>query len=202
MLGNLLVDYELEPQLPLDRNCGRCSICIDQCPTGAIVAPVCDQFSVMSIVSNNRTTRFNPHRTAPKLGDWVFGCDVCQDVCPYTRGAAQTVNDPDFRPANIDRAFPRLEWLLTMTEDDFRSSFRGSAVLRTKRAGLARNAAVALGNIGGEEAVRVLSRTLLQHELELVRNHAAWALGKIGDSEAKRALERAFAGSFKHIRQR
>ncbi len=192
MLGNLLVDCELEPQLPLDRNCGRCSICIDRCPTGAIVAPYVISSPLCLSFQTIEQRGPIPIELREKLGDWVFGCDVCQDVCPYT-GAAQIVDDPDFRPANIDRAFPRLEWLLTMTEDDFRSSFRGSAVLRTKRAGLARNAAVALGNIGGEEAVRVLSRTVLQHELELVRNHAAWALGKIGGREAKRALERAFA---------
>ena len=192
MLGNLLVDIELEPEPSLERNCGRCSICIDRCPTGAIVAPYVVSAPLCLSYQTIEQRGAIPIELRCRLGDWVFGCDVCQDVCPYT-GAASIVDDPDFRPANLDRAFPGLEWLLNMTEAEFRSVFRGSAVLRTKRSGLARNAAVALGNIGGEGAVPALTKTLNEHDLELVRSHAAWALGNIGGRAAKRALEGATA---------
>ena len=190
MLGNLLLDLELEPNVPLDRNCGRCSICIDRCPTGAIVAPY--------TISTPRCLSFQtieqrgsiPMELRPQLGDWVFGCDVCQDVCPYT-GAAAAAADPDFQPVTVDRAFPRLDWLISMSEKEFRSAFRGSAVLRAKRRGLARNATVALGNAGDESSIPALAKALSTHDEPLVRGHAAWALGRLGGSVARIALNQA-----------
>jgi epoxyqueuosine reductase len=190
MLGNMLLDLELEPDQPLDKNCGRCSICIDRCPTGAIVAPyTIDSPRCLSFQTIEQRGAI-PMEIRPLLGDWVFGCDVCQDVCPYT-GAAARVDDADFHPTSLERSFPRLDWLLTMTEAEFRATYRGSAVLRTKRKGLARNAAVALGNIGTGDDLPVLIAALTGHDEPLVRGHVAWAIGRIGGRLARSALVRA-----------
>jgi epoxyqueuosine reductase len=124
------------------------------------------------------------------MQDWVYGCDVCQDVCPYT-GAAEIVNDPDLQPASINNAFPSLHWLLQMTQEEFGKAYFGTPVPRTKRRGLARNAAVALGNIGTEDDVPVLITALMSHDEPLVRGHTAWALGRIGGRAAVTALDRA-----------
>ena len=123
------------------------------------------------------------------MGDWVYGCDVCQEVCPYT-GAAKTMDDEELMPASIDNAYPALHWLLGMTQEEFGATYFGTPVPRTKRRGLARNAAIALGNIGSDADVPVLARTLKGHDEPLVRGHAAWALGAIGGSTARRVLDR------------
>jgi epoxyqueuosine reductase len=186
----MLLDLELEPDSPLERNCGRCSICIDRCPTGAIVEPyTIDTPSCLSFQTIEQRGAI-PREIRPLLGDWVFGCDLCQDVCPYT-GAAAISHDPDFRPVSVERAFPRLEWLLTMSEDEFRTVFRGSAVLRAKRRGMARNAAVALANTDPEAAETVLATALQEHDETLVRGHAAWGLGRSGTRNARAVLARA-----------
>jgi epoxyqueuosine reductase len=112
------------------------------------------------------------------MGDWVYGCDICQEVCPYTK-AARPDPDPEFLPAHIDHAYPSLRWLLTMDDAAFRSRYAGRATLRTRRAGLARNAAVALGNVGTEADLPVLLDAALHHDEALVRGHAAWAVGRL-----------------------
>jgi epoxyqueuosine reductase len=132
-----------------------------------------------------------PRARREQMGDWVFGCDVCQEVCPYT-GAAADAPDPAFLPPSVEHAYPSLRGLLEMSQRTFRERYRGTAVLRAKRAGLARNAAVALGNIGTEEDVPYLARATLGHDEALVRGHAAWALGRIGGAAARRALDRAW----------
>jgi epoxyqueuosine reductase len=186
----MLLDIELEPDAPLDKNCGRCSICLDRCPTGAIVAPfTIDSPRCLSFQTIEQRGAI-PVELRPSLGDWVFGCDICQDVCPYT-GAAAVVDDPDFLPVSLDRSFPRLDWLLSMTEAEFRDVYRGSAVLRAKRRGLARNAAIALGNVGTDADLPVLFATLRDHDEPLVRAHAAWSVGQIGGSVARMALDHA-----------
>jgi epoxyqueuosine reductase len=190
LLGEMLLDLDLEPDQPMDRNCGRCTICIDSCPTGAIVepytihTPTC--ISYLTIELRERI----PRQLRPAMGDWVYGCDVCQDVCPYT-GAAARMDDPELIPHSLDNAYPSLHWLLDMTPDAFGATYFGTPVPRTKRRGLARNAAVALGNIGTEDDVPVLARTAVGHDEPLVRGHAAWALGALGGPEARLALDRA-----------
>jgi epoxyqueuosine reductase len=191
MLGEMLLDLDLEPDQPLDRDCGRCHICLDRCPTGAIVAPY--TIHTPSCISFQTIEQRGaiPRALRAQLGDWVFGCDVCQEVCPYTN-AATPDPDPAFLPASREHAYPSLPALLEMSNQTFRERYRGTAVLRAKRAGMARNAAVALGNIGTEDDVPALTRVLLGHDVALVRGHAAWALGRIGGSAAERALRRAW----------
>src|SRR5262249_38711641 len=145
LLGELLLDLELEPDAPLARNCGRCRLCLDRCPTQAIVAPyTVDAPRCLSFQTIEQRGAI-PREIRPRLGDWVFGCDVCQEVCPYTKAAKQPP-DPAFLPRTVDNAYPSLRRLLAMTETDFRDTYRGTPVTRAKRRGLARNGAVALGN--------------------------------------------------------
>jgi epoxyqueuosine reductase len=190
MLGEILIDLELESDQPLTRDCGRCRICLDRCPTGAIVAPYTVHAPLCISYQTIENRGAIPAEVRAKMGDWVFGCDVCQDVCPYT-GAARSMYDEAFAPASVENAFPSLHWLLRMTEDEFRTVYRGTAVLRTKRAGLARNAAIALGNGGDRDDVAILAETLATHDQPLVRAHAGWALGQVGGALARTALDTA-----------
>lgn len=191
MLAELLLDLDLEPDAPLDRNCGRCRICLDRCPTGAIVAPyTIDAPSCISFQTIENRGAI-PRHLRSQMGDWVFGCDVCQEVCPYT-GAAQDAPDPAFLPQHIENAYPSLHALLAMSDATFRERYRGTAVMRAKRHGMARNAAVALGNIGTEDDTRSLVAALLGHDAPLVRGHAAWALKRIGGAAARSGLNRAW----------
>lgn len=191
MLAELLLDLDLEPDAPLDRNCGRCNICLDRCPTGAIVAPYTIDTPTCISFQTIENRGIIPRHLRSQLGDWVFGCDVCQEVCPYT-GAAADAPDPAFLPHDIENAYPSLHALLAMSNDTFRQRYRGTAVLRAKRNGMARNAAVALGNIGTEDDAGSLVAALLGHDAPLVRGHVAWALGKIGGATARSGLVRAW----------
>jgi epoxyqueuosine reductase len=187
MLGELYLDIDTPPDLPLARDCGRCAICIDQCPTGAIVEPYrIDAPRCISYLTIEERGAI-PRELRPKMGNWVFGCDVCQDVCPYTR-AARITPDPDFEPASVDNAFPSLELLATMSHEQYVAIYGGTAVTRARRRGLARNAAVALGNSGAPRAEPILRRMLAEHDEALGRAHAAWGLAQLLGSGAKKAL--------------
>ena len=126
-----------------------------------------------------------PRELRPKLGNWIFGCDICHEVCPWN-GDASSAN------ANLaHELLPHLPELLALDDDAFSARFTKSAVKRAKRRGLLRNVAVVLGNTRNRDAAPALTRAL-EHEHEpLVRSHAAWALGQVGGLAARRALERA-----------
>ncbi len=188
LLGELLLDLDLEPDRPLDRNCGRCSACIDRCPTGAIVGPYeLDSTRCISFQTIEQRGVI-PLPLRPQFGEWVFGCDECQDVCPYT-SATQAVFDQELLPKSIRNVAPELDWLVSMSDEEFRAIYRGTAVLRTKRRGIARNAAVALGNAADERAIPSLETTVTLHDEPLVRGHAAWGLGRYPGREARRVLD-------------
>jgi epoxyqueuosine reductase len=190
MLGEVLVDVDVAPDLPLNRDCGRCTICLDRCPTGAIVAPyTIDAPRCLSFQTIEQTGAI-PHEIRPLLGDWVFGCDVCQDVCPYTAAAAAT-DDPDVLPRTLENAYPGLGWVLSLDDVHFREVYRQTPVPRAKRRGLARNAAVALGNIGEDRDFPALVSALREHDEPLVRGHAAWALGHRYPERAQPELDRS-----------
>ena len=187
-LAEVVTDLELEPDEPLKKSCGECVRCIDACPTGAIVAPyVIDAPLCISYLTIECRGPI-PRRLRHLVGDWVFGCDVCQEVCPVNF-KAEPGGEPAYRPRS-GFAAPELIPLLELDEDAFRERFRNSPIRRAKLVGLRRNVCVALGNIGDAAAAPALLRAL-QEVAPLVRMHAAWALGRIGGSQAAFALERA-----------
>ncbi len=186
-LGQVITDLELEPDPPLKKTCGSCVRCIDACPTDAIVAPyVIDNTRCISYLTIENRGPI-PRDLRPLMYDWVFGCDICQDVCPVNIKAAYTEEQ-----AFKKRRFSSVDLisLLEMTEEEFKERFRNSPIKRAKRIGLQRNACVALGNAGDPAAVPALAAAM-EHEESLVRSHAVWALGQIGGPEAISALERA-----------
>ena len=177
--------------------CGRCTRCLDGCPTRAFVAPnILDARRCISYLTIELRSPI-PRELRPLMGNWVFGCDVCQEVCPYNRAAPVVTSDADGIPSGVPQQFAgrsrrmaELLDLLTLDEDAFRTRFRGTAVLRTKRRGLVRNACVAAGNWGDPAAIPALSYLLADTEL-LIRGHAAWALGRIGGAAGIGALRDA-----------
>ncbi len=189
MLGAIYLDLDIPSDLPLARNCGRCTMCLDRCPTQAIVEPYrIDAPRCISYLTIEERGAI-PREIRPKMGAWVFGCDICQDVCPYT-AAAEEIDDCDFAPATIDNAFPSLEVLATMTHDKYVSLFAGTAVTRAKRRGLARNAAIALGNSGDSRAEPILLDMIRNHDEPLARSHATWALSQLCGPDAAPVLDR------------
>jgi epoxyqueuosine reductase len=159
------------------------------CPTDAIVAPyVVDNRRCISYLTIEHKGAI-PLELRQSMGNWVFGCDICQEVCPVNRKAKST-GDPNF--GRTDLSSVDLVELLAMTDDQFRQRFAGSPVMRAKRVGMQRNACIALGNSGDTSAVPALTRAL-RSAPPLVRGHAAWALGQIGDNAAHSALNEALA---------
>lgn len=189
-LGELFLDVELEYDRPIRDRCGRCALCLDACPTGAFVGPyILDARRCISYLTIELKGAI-PEDLRPLIGNHIFGCDICQEVCPYNVKAEPT-DDASFSPREGLYA-PDLIPMLSMTEDEFRRRFKGSPLLRAKRRGFLRNVAVALGNLKSAEAVPALGRALTDHD-PLVRRHAAWALGEIATSEALSALSRSLS---------
>ena len=184
-LGEILTDLGLEPDPPMEGSCGYCRICIDRCPTGAIVAPfVVDARRCISYLTIE-LRGWIPRDLRPLMGTWVFGCDVCQDVCPHNTLVREGVH-AEFAPRR-EVPFPDLLELLHLDERTYRDRFRHSAIKRAKRQGLRRNAAVALGNLRDQRAIPALRRALADDDA-IIRGHAAWALGQIGGEAARDAL--------------
>jgi epoxyqueuosine reductase len=180
-LGALLVDVELAPDAPHETNhCGTCTACLDACPTDAFpAAGVLDARRCISYLTIELRGPV-PEGLREGLGDWVFGCDVCQEVCPWNRKAPPGA-EPALGPRPDLEALD-LEEVLGLTEDEFRRRFAGTALTRPRRAGLLRNAALVLGNSGGPEALPALRRAMDDPE-PLVREAAAWAVGRIEGRE-------------------
>ena len=189
-LGALLIDAELVYDPPhVVNHCGTCTRCLDECPTHAFVGPY--QLDAGRCISywtiEHRGVLAD--QDAARLHGWVFGCDICQDVCPWNRKAPPGRNAQlDARPEWSDPDL--IEWL-TKSAHEWKAMLKGTALARTKRAGLLRNAALVLGTRGRSEAIAPLA-SRLDDGLEdpSVRASAAWALGRIGTSDALTALER------------
>jgi epoxyqueuosine reductase len=176
LLTALLTDLDLPADVPLDvDHCGSCTACLDACPTQAFPEPrVLDANRCISALT------IEHHEAVPQafrisMGDWVFGCDVCQEVCPWNRHAPGTT-EPALLPRNGAAALDPAG-LLRLDEAGFRDGFRGSAILRAKRRGLLRSAAIALGNRPDADRFDVLAAALADEE-PVVRGAAAWALGR------------------------
>jgi epoxyqueuosine reductase len=190
-LGAILLDVDLAYDEPFARNlCGTCSACVDACPTGALLgrdetgAPRMDARRCISYLTIELRGPI-PRELRPALGNRVYGCDICQEVCPFNRFATPS-DEPAFLAREGLDGPSLIEWM-GMTQEEFSRRFKNSPVKRTKRRGLLRNVAVALGNWGSPEAVPALAAALNDEE-PLVRGHAAWALGRIGTEAARHAL--------------
>jgi epoxyqueuosine reductase len=187
-LGAILLDRELAYDVPATAHCGTCSRCLVACPTGALVAPgVLDARRCISYLTIELRGPI-PCQLRPLMGTHIFGCDICQAVCPWNRKAPIS-SESAFLP-RAGFAAPELMPLLRLSEDEFRARFRGSPISRAKRRGLLRNVAVALGNLRDLRALPALEAALHDGE-PLIRSHAAWALGRIGSSDARPVLQDA-----------
>jgi epoxyqueuosine reductase len=207
-LATLLVELEFdELDAPFERDhCGTCNACVDACPTGALLgrdengAPVIDARRCISYLTIEHRGAI-PRELRPLIGNRIFGCDICQSVCPFNNDRfVQITDERDFRPdwrqaENRPQVpgdlpgteLPSLVELMRMTQEEWDVWTRGSAIRRAGYAGFKRNVAVALGNWGSPEAVPAIMRALEDQE-PLIRGHAAWALGRIGTEEAMSAL--------------
>jgi epoxyqueuosine reductase len=168
-----------------ETQCGTCTRCLHACPTNAFPRPyVLDARRCISY-HTIENKGYIPHDLRPQFGNWVYGCDVCQDVCPWGR-FARTTAERAFHPVTPDAAAPPLLDLLALTDETFRGRYRGSPIHRIKRARLVRNACIAAGNWGDERAAPALAH-LLSDDNPLVRAHAAWGLAQV---QSKRAAAR------------
>ncbi len=201
VLGELLVDLELAATPPpaRDKGCGQCRACLDACPTGAFVdAFVLDARRCISYLTIEHDGPI-PVELRPKLGAMIFGCDICQEVCPYN-AAAPDRHAPaaELTPRDVDHAFPDLVALAAAGANQLRQFVKRTALRRVDRRRLLRNVAVALGNSGEPRAAPAVI-SLLAHPEALVRGHAAWALGALAartavdPSTAATALAHALA---------
>lgn len=185
-LGELLTDLEFEPDPPIADHCGTCRRCLDLCPTAALKPGyVLDARLCISYLTIEHRGAI-PVALRSKIGNWIFGCDVCQEVCPW--------NDKVVRERGVSGTsalLPYLPDLARLNDQQFRNRFRRSAIRRAKRDGFVRNVMVALGNTQNPAAVGMLVEALLDDPSALVRAHAAWALGVIGGAQARRGLDAA-----------
>ena len=176
-LGIILTSLELAPDLPAPDRCGSCSRCLDACPTQALVSPhELDATRCISYLTIEKRGAI-PEELRPGMGNHVFGCDICQDVCPWNR-KAPTSSAPEFEP-HPERFNPGLAWLASLSDDDFGAAFRGSPVRRARRSGLRRNAVVAMGNSGQRGFVPLIQQ-LARDPDPAVAEHAEWALRRMG----------------------
>lgn len=188
-LGELFLSLDLEWDRPIRDRCGQCRLCLDACPTNAFVGPyVLDARKCISYLTIELKGAI-PRELRPLMGNHIFGCDICQDVCPYNTKVKPS-KEQAFHPREGLPA-PELVPLLSLTEGEFKAKFGGSPILRAKHRGFLRNVCVALGNLKRPEAVPALIRTLQGDPDPLVRGHAAWALGQIRTPEAEAALRAA-----------
>jgi epoxyqueuosine reductase len=188
-LGVLLTDLELVSDAPFEADrCGTCTRCLEACPTDAFVEPrVLDATRCISYLTIEHRSAIAPE-LRPLIGDLVYGCDICQDVCPWNHRFSHETGDPALaaRAENVHADIPEL---LRLTDAQFAERFRGSPVTRAKRRGLARNAAVVLGNRRDPKDIPALASALSDPE-PLVREHAAWALHQFHTPDADAALAR------------
>ncbi len=185
-LASLLVDLALEPSTPFDADrCGRCTRCLEACPTEALVAPrVLDARRCISYLTIEHRESI-PEFLRASLGDLLYGCDICNDVCPWNVKFARAPMLAEFAPRGLFAETPDHDGtralareILMMGPVEYAAAFKGSAIKRAKLWMLQRNACVVLGNIGTDEDLPVLE-AMQEHEHAIVREHAEWAIGHL-----------------------
>ena len=194
LLAEILLGMQLEPDPPLTSDhCGTCMRCIEACPTSCILpdrtldATRCISYLTIELKG------VIPEELRPQVRNWVFGCDVCQQVCPWNIRFSTPEGEPAFAP-RAEVPAPILRDELKLDAQGFSRKFKGSPVKRAKRRGYLRNVAVALGNLDDPGTVPDLATALREEPEPLVRSHAAWALGRIGTEDAQEALASALKG--------
>ena len=190
-IGDVITRTEVEPSEPHPDMCGTCTSCLDACPTGAIRHDAPYRLDARLCISYLTIELRGPipRDLRPLVGQWIYGCDLCLDACPWNRFAEPT-RELRYQPRK-ELVNPKLEEILLWDQPTFSRIMKGSPIKRTKRRGLLRNVAVAMGNSGDRAMVPHLIRCLRDEPDPLVRGHAAWALGVLGGSEARGALEAA-----------
>jgi epoxyqueuosine reductase len=180
LLAAIAVSVPLPVDAPSRRSCGRCTACLPACPTGAIVAPgVIDAPRCISYLTIEHRGPI-PQELRPLMGTWAFGCDLCQEACPINhRLAPESLHVEAATTARGPVPHPDLVECLELTDAEFAARFRGTAVTRTGRAGLARNCAIALGNAGDRAALPALRRSAKLDPDEVVREAAAWGIAQL-----------------------
>ena len=189
LLAEIFLGIKLEPDTPFSADrCGTCTRCIEACPTDCIQANrTIDASQCISYLTIELKGAI-PRDIRTNLGNWVFGCDICQQVCPWNQ---RFVDQGNSNQVDISLKEPDLISELTYTPEEFNRKFKGNPVKRAKRRGYLRNVAVALGNSKSAAGIPQLTKSLAEDPEPLVRGHAAWALGRIGGEQAKQALEKA-----------
>jgi epoxyqueuosine reductase len=198
LLAEILLGIELDidPAMTTD-HCGSCTRCLEACPTKCILPDrTLDARRCISYLTIELKGPI-PHELRAQMGDWVFGCDVCQEVCPWNRRFATDEGQAVF-PPRAGFHMPDLFQELALSAEAFNQKFKRSPVKRAKRRGYLRNVAVALGNQARhgsqrQQALAALQQALLKDPEALLRGHAAWALGQVGGLEARQALEQALS---------
>ena len=185
LIGTVLTDLALEADAPFaSEHCGSCTRCLDACPTGAFAEPmVLDATRCIAYLTIEQHGAI-PLELRERVGDRAFGCDVCQDVCPWNERFARAPAHASVAP-RAENAEPDLAALLALTESEFNARFAGTPVTRPKRRGFARNVAIALGNRGARGDRAALARATREDPEALVREHAAWGLAHL-DARAGR----------------
>lgn len=185
-LGEIVTTLELPPDAPLRKTCGSCSRCVDACPTGALRGDYTIDAS-RCIADLTQRTDAIPRELRAMIGDWVWGCDICQDVCPPTQRAGAR-GDERMSAVDATVAAPPLVDLLHLRSGEFKRRYQRTAMGWRGAAVLRRNAAVALGNALDRSSVPALTASLRDDPHAMVRGHAAWALGRIASPSALVAL--------------
>ncbi len=199
LLGEIITSAQFDHyDAPLKKAtmCGSCTRCLSACPTDAFPAPhVLDARRCISYLTIEHKGWINPE-LRPLMGNWVFGCDVCQEVCPFQRFSTPTPHT-DFVPVDFKRAAPPLSDLLSLDDEQFKRIFAGSPVERIKRERLVRNACIAAGNSRDPSLIPLLENAL-DDRSALVRGHAAWALRQLNGMHAKTQIKRALTHEDDH----
>lgn len=190
-LGEIFCSLPLSPDAPLKTQCGSCRRCVDVCPTGALRGDYTID-ATRCIADLTQRVDAIPRALRPLLGDWIWGCDLCQEICPPTTRAG-TRGDAAFDPLDEELAHPDLQELLSLRSGTYKRRYRPTAMGWRGAAVLRRNAAIGLGNALDRVAIPALERALAEDPHPLVRGAAAWALGRIGGPAAMRVLARAQA---------
>jgi len=187
VLGEIITELELVTDESLQRDCGDCTICIDSCPTKAIVSPyVIDRTKCLQFISERPMNV--PLAFREKWEDRLYGCTTCQEVCPQNHKVKPKKYKPEY--GYIGTRIPLIP-LMQISEGEFQNYFAYNQIAMRPREAIKRNAVLALGNIGDSRAVVPLIKVLQEDDNSIVRGHTAWALGKIGGEKAKFALEKA-----------